>query len=378
MKKSLIALAAFAATASFAQSTVTLSGNVKAGVAQTKYSGAAAATNNGTATGLADGSSRFILSGSEDLGGGLKANFQVDTRFRLDDNGNAAAGAANLTSSPLATGNTFVGVSGGFGNVQMGKLDTHYCMGGDTHGTRATALQAASCALLGYVNSPSVGIANASRSTNAVRYTAPTMSGLTLMGTYSFAQSGSEGAVGTTSGGNASHFQGVYVAGPLTVGASMWQAKGEDQTTTVARTGQKATTIMANYNLGVATIGLTYDTSALRAAAANAAFIDTERTVTSIPVTVPMGAGTVLFTYTKAGDTKTGGVTNANTGATLLSVGYDHALSKRTSLGVSYAKLDNKAAAGYGFFTQTALNGTPANAVGTDAGQFYLGLRHAF
>jgi predicted porin len=374
MKKSLIALAALAATASFAQSTVTLSGNVKAGVAQTKYSGSATATNNGSATGLADGSSRFILSGSEDLGGGLKANFQVDTRYRLDDNGAAP------TSSPLAGGNTFVGLSGGFGNVQAGKLDTHYCMGSDSHGTRATALQASSCALLGFVNGAGGGqaIANASRSTNVVRYTAPTMGGLTLQGTYSFAQSGSEGAVGTTSGGNASHIQGVYAAGPLTVGASMWQAKGEDQTTTAARTGQKATTIMANYNLGVATIGLTYDTSAQRAAAASAAFIDTERTVTSIPVTVPMGAGTVLFTYSKAGETKIGGVTQANTGATLMSVGYDYAFSKRTTLGVSYAKLDNKTAAGYALYTQTALNGTPANAVGTDAAQFYLGLRHAF
>lgn len=363
-----------AATASFAQSTATLSGNVKAGVAQTKYSGSATATNNGSATGLADGSSRFILSGTEDLGGGLKANFQVDTRYRMDDNGAAP------TSSPLAGGNTFVGVSGGFGNVQAGKLDTHYCLGSDSHGTRATALQASSCALLGFVNGAGAAqaIANASRSTNVVRYTAPTMGGLTLQGTYSFAQSGSEGAVGTTSGGNASHIQGVYVAGPLTVGASMWQAKGEDQTATAARTGQKTSTFMANYNLGVATIGLTYDTSAQRAAAASAGFIDTERTATSIPVTVPMGSGTALFTYTKAGNTKTGGVTNANTGATLLSVGYDHALSKRTTLGVSYAKLDNKANAGYGLYTQAALNGTAANAVGTDAAQFYLGLRHAF
>jgi predicted porin len=293
----------------------------------------------------------------------------------LDDNGAAP------TSSPLAGGNTFIGLAGGFGNVQAGKLDTHYCMGSDSHGVRATALQASSCALLGFVNGSGAGqaIANASRSTNVVRYTSPNMSGLTLQGTYSFAQSGSEGAVGKTSGGNASHIQGVYVAGPLTVGASMWQAKGEDQTATVARTGQKASTIMANYNLGVATIGLTYDTSAQRSAAASvAAFTDTKRTVTSIPVTIPMGAGTALFTYTKAGNTKTGGVTNDNTGATLLSVGYDYAFSKRTTLGVSYAKLDNKSAAGYALYTQTALNGTPANATGTDAGQFYLGLRHAF
>jgi predicted porin len=284
-------------------------------------------------------------------------------------------------ASQLATGNTFVGVSGGFGNVQMGKLDTHYCMGSDSHGTRATALQASSCAILGFVNGSGGGqaIANASRSTNVVRYTAPTMSGLTLQGTYSFAQSGSEGAVGNTNGGNATHIQAVYVAGPLTVGASSWQAKGEDQTATVARTGQRASTFMANYNLGVATVGLTYDQSELRAAAANvSAFTNTKRNVTSIPVTVPMGAGTILFTYTKADDVKVGSTTTANTGATLMSVGYDHAFSKRTSLGVSYAKLDNKSAAGYGLYTQTALNGTPANAVGTDAGQFYLGLRHAF
>jgi predicted porin len=385
MKKSLIALAVLAASGTaFAQSTVTLSGIIKGGVAQTKYSGSATPASNGSATGLQDGSSRFILSGTEDLGGGLKANFQLDTRLRLDDNGGTPNAAATpttvLNGSQLAGGNSFLGLSGGFGNIQLGKLDTHYCMGSDSHGVRATALTASSCALLGFVNGSSgaAAVATGSRSTNSVRYTAPAMGGLTLQGTYSFAPGGSEGAVGPTSGGNSSHIQGVYVAGPLTVGASMYQSKGEDQTATVARTGQKASTFMANYNLGVATIGLTYDTSARRDAAASAGFIDTERTTTSIPVTVPMGAGTALFTYSKAGNTKTAGVTNANTGATLLAVGYDHALSKRTTLGISYAKLDNKSAASYALYTQSALGGTPGNGVGTDAAQFYLGLRHTF
>jgi predicted porin len=375
MKKTLIALATLAATASFAQSTVTLSGNVKAGLAQTKYSGSTTAANNGSATGLADGSSRFILSGSEDLGGGMKANFQVDTRFRMDDNGAAP------TSSPLAGGNTFVGVSGGFGNVQLGKLDTHYCLGSDSHGVRATALQASSCALLGYVNGNAAAqaIANTSRSTNVIRYTAPVFSGLTLQANYSTSYAGSEGAVGSTSKGKATNLNAMYANGPLTAGISLWQATGEDQTATVARTGQKATNAMVNYDLGMATIGLAYDQSAQRAANANvAAFTDTKRTAWSVPVTVPVGAGTILFTYTKAANTKTAGVTNADTSASLISVGYDYALSKRTSLGVNYVKLDNKAAAGYALYTQGSLNGTPANAVGTDASQFYLGLRHAF
>jgi len=371
MKKTLVALAVLAASgAVMAQSSVTLSGNVKAGLAQTKYSGLTA--GNGSATGLADGSSRFILSGTEDLGGGLKANFQVDTRYRMDDNGGAP------TSSPLAGGNTFVGLSGSMGNVQAGKLDTHYCMGSDSHGTRATALQASSCALLGYVNSASVGIANASRITNVVRYTAPTMSGLTLQATKSFSTAGPEGAVGDTQGGGANHFQGVYTQGKLTLGASMYEQKGEDQTSTSARTGQKASTFMVNYNLGVATVGLTRDQSTQRAAAAGAGFVDTKRTATSLPVTIPMGTGTALFTYTKADASKTAGVTNAGTGSKLMSIGYDLALSKRTSLGVSYASLNNDANASYGLYTQAALNGTPANAKGQDATQFYVGVRHAF
>ena len=365
-----------------AQSSVTLSGNVKAGLAQTKYSGLTA--GNGSATGLADGSSRFILSGTEDLGGGLKANFQVDTRYRMDDNGgtlnSAATGATVLNGSQLAGGNTFVGLSGSMGNVQAGKLDTHYCMGSDSHGTRATALQASSCALLGFVNGSGAGqaIANASRITNVVRYTAPTISGLTLQATKSFSTASSEGAVGDTQGGGASHFQGVYTQGALTLGASMYEQKGEDQTSTVARTGQKASTFMVNYNLGVATVGLTLDQSATRAAAASAGYVDTKRKVTSLPVTVPMGTGTAIFTYTKADATKTAGVTNAGTGSKLMSIGYELALSKRTSLGVSYASLNNDANAAYGLYTQTALNGTPANAKGQDATQFYAGVRHTF
>ena len=145
MKKSLVALAVLAATGAFAQSTVTLSGTIKAGVASNNYSGSATAPNNGSNIGVADGSSRFALSGSEDLGGGLRANFAIETRFRADE---AGGGAGTGASGQVAGGNTFVGLSGGFGAVQIGRLDTHYCFGSDQHGTRATALTASSCSLL--------------------------------------------------------------------------------------------------------------------------------------------------------------------------------------------------------------------------------------
>ncbi len=104
MKKLLIALAALAAvgTAS-AQSSVTLSGIIKGGIAVTEYTNGPIGTRtNGSGWSVQDGSSRFILSGVEDLGGGLKGLFQIDTRFRVDDNGAArlSASARWLPATP--------------------------------------------------------------------------------------------------------------------------------------------------------------------------------------------------------------------------------------------------------------------------------------
>src|SRR5258708_6022249 len=78
MKKSLVALAAFAAVSAFPQSSVTLSGVIKGGLAETKYSNGpnTPAFPNGSGTSVADGSSRFLIGGTEDLGGGLKAVFR--------------------------------------------------------------------------------------------------------------------------------------------------------------------------------------------------------------------------------------------------------------------------------------------------------------
>ncbi len=77
MKKSLVALAALAATTAFAQSSVTISGN-----ADVAYANKEAINGTGAkflkSTGVGDGANvpnRIILTVTEDLGGGLKAQF---------------------------------------------------------------------------------------------------------------------------------------------------------------------------------------------------------------------------------------------------------------------------------------------------------------
>lgn len=369
MKKSLLAVAVAAAlpAAAFAQTNVTLSGIVKLGLANTKMDNGA--TGNGSGTSMDDGSSRFIISGSEDLGGGMKGIFMIDTRFRPD-----------VGTGSLASGNSFVGVAGGFGSIRLGRLDTYYQYGTDEFGARAVALQHSNISILSWVGgvqgtiggNTNAAIANASRSSNVIRYDLPAMGGLsgglTYTNNFSTAPGADDGAVGDPSKGTAWSLDLAWRGGPITVGGAYWDADYEGLPT---NDGQQSWRLYGSYNFGIFTAGLTYDDSKIKGAT------DAKRTAWSIPLTAKLGPGTLLFTYTAAGDVKAGG-TLADTGAKMFAIGYDYPLSKRTSVGVSYANLKNDANANYALFTMNALGGHTNPVVGQDVRQFYVGLRHAF
>ena len=115
MKKSLLALAvlgAFAGVAS-AQSSVTLYGLIDANFGK----------DNGSAQKrMGQGaSSRLGFRGSEDLGGGSSAFFQIENRFR-PWNG-TINGGNGVNGSPLSLfqGRSIVGVKGGWGDVRLGR-----------------------------------------------------------------------------------------------------------------------------------------------------------------------------------------------------------------------------------------------------------------
>ena len=402
---------------------------MKAGVASTTYSGSQQPHSpNGTGLGVSDGSSRILIGATEEIvKGGLRAMFQVDFRVRIDDNGGTADNNANgslgrrttaWNASQLGTGNTFIGIADSWGMIRIGKLDTHYCAGSDQHGSRATALQASSCGLLGYVNGSGAGnaIANASRSTNIINYVSPTIQGFVLGLSHStawqgntfwapdaaanaslYGQTGSEGPLDSQGKGGAMNVRLDYANGPIKAGASWWDATGENKAMgtnpTVAnevryrRSAQEGLTVYGDYNFGMGSIGLTWDKSSTSSAAQNAGFLKSERTVVSVPVTLKVGGpGTLIGTWSRASDIdRSGAVTAtapagsaAGTGATLISIGYNHDLSKRTSLGINYAKMNNGANGSYGFYTQTSLAGHTVPVAGQDQEQYYIGLRHTF
>jgi predicted porin len=124
MKKSLIALAVLAASgAALAQSSVQVYGIVDAWVGSERLQ-----VDNGNGlqgvrqTLLGSGGisgSRFGFKGTEDLGGGLKANFLLEQGFSIDD-GKAAEVGKQFSRQ------AYVGFSGGFGEVKLGKIWTAY------------------------------------------------------------------------------------------------------------------------------------------------------------------------------------------------------------------------------------------------------------
>eukprot|EP01034_Spumella_vulgaris_P031731 gene31731-39199_t len=93
-------------TAAFAQSSVTLYGRVNTTVERQEV-------GNVKTTGLFNNSSRFGFKGSEDLGGGLKAGFQLESGFNSDTGASATTFFGRQSE---------VNLSGGFGAVRLGRF----------------------------------------------------------------------------------------------------------------------------------------------------------------------------------------------------------------------------------------------------------------
>ncbi|MBX9348923.1 porin [Chromobacterium vaccinii] len=109
MKKTLIALAvATLPAAAFAD--VTIYGQLKAGVENVDAAGI-------NKTNVDDMGSRIGFKGSEDLGNGLKAIWQVESGFDID-------GSNRQKYGTFASRESFVGLDTGYGKVRLGNIST--------------------------------------------------------------------------------------------------------------------------------------------------------------------------------------------------------------------------------------------------------------
>jgi len=388
MKKSLLALAVLGAfaTGAQAQTNVSIGGIVQANVKNYKVS-------NVTAAGRVaknelrvddDYNSRFWLTGTEDLGGGLSALFYVENRFNTDQR--QSTGGA--TGAGLADGDTFVGLKGGFGQVTVGKhswmsvqgLTTEFMTG--TNGF--SAMPTSMTATYSIMNQAGTYL-DITRRVNSVTYRSPVISGFSGVVGVSSASAGAEGTIGTGAtpteynNGREYYLQANYANGPLALGLAYRDFTAEGNGTAGATAAALATQIddkqlrfTGSYKFAGFKVGAIVDRARRESALVNG--VTASRTAWSIPVSYAFGNSTILASYTKAGDL--GGVND--TGAKMYTLGYDYALSKRTNVGVFYSRLDNDANGTYQpFLSGTSFTGS-ALAAGETASTFALGVKHTF
>ncbi len=319
MKKSLLALAVLGAFAGVAQaqSAVTVYGVVDLGLSK---------TNKGGITSLVNGdNSRLGFKGSEDLGGGLSANFQYEMRFDADTGVTEGNG-----TRPLLQGRSWVGLAGGFGSLRLGR-DLTALQGstaafdpwGATRGRGAF-----SPFMLGSYGSDPLNPANATqnRFSNAVFYSSPAMGGFQANLSVATKEGGT---TAITAPNTPISLSGTYANGPIAavaayernaVDAKMWALGG-------------------SYNLGPAKLMATYaNTDASTTAGLPAGTpVGADGKVWTLGATANLGTGKVLAGYGQQRPDAAGAINTKR-----FALGYEHPLSKRTYL---YTDIINQKAA---------------------------------
>jgi predicted porin len=337
MKKTLVALAALAAvgTAS-AHSTVTLYGIADVWLGSTKTE----TLTGGVLTGVRQtkldgggyGGSRFGFRGTEDLGGGLKANFVLEQGVNVDT---GTPGAAGLQFNRQA----YVGFSGGFGEVRLGRQHTAY----DTLRAATNHSFDTSFAVTGSVWGK--GIADyANRVDNQITYISPDFSGFSGALTYGLG----EDKTATASARDTTAVHLKYAAGPLLVGVAYQQ---QEISNTVDRTH---TLLAGSYDFGMAKV-----TAGFNRAKQDGVGKDNEY---QLGVDFPVAANArIALGYAYAKKKNAAGASLGKTDGYSLTGYYD--LSKRTRLYAGLRNYQDKNAAG----------------VKTEKGNLYaIGVRHRF
>ena len=287
MKRRLVSAivpAMFAAPA-FAQSSVTLYGLIDMGIGYTNDVGGK--SNYQMASGFAQGS-RWGLKGTEDLGGGYSALFQIESGFNGASGTLAQGGRAFGRQAYVGLGSTR------FGTVTLGRqYDSLVDYLAPTTANGSWGVYPFSHPL----DNDNTG--NSFRVNNTVKYASPDFSGFSFGGTYSFSND-------TGFANNRQWSVGAqYENGGLLVAAAFLNADNPGATPGGAiagagTVGADANFVSArlrifgagiNYTAGPATVGFAYTNSNISRPSENVGYLFGAETIQ--PVSGPLAGGTV-------------------------------------------------------------------------------------
>jgi len=321
-------------------------------------------TANGRVNSIVPGvsaGSRWGVRATEDLGGGLKVQANLESGFSADTGTSAQGGR-------LFGRRAIVALSGGFGSVELGRQTTPLWR-------VAAATDAFDGLMLGNPSSNVFIRANSQyvRADNGIWYISPNWSGLnvqllwapgesTAAGVSGSAGSISSGSVAYTVGDLSLHYAGLRNSGATNLNST--QAKAE----TLHQLG-------ATYKLGAFKLFAGYGTAERDAGTGTGALGRVDHRSSMLTGTYTQGAHKVLVGY---GVLEDQAVANADT--SVWAIGYQYSLSKRTMVYAGWSKRSNETNAQY-LLLDGATNGalTTANVPrGFDPSAWTFGLRHVF
>lgn len=355
MKKSLIALAVASAIASpafAATSNVDIYGVMHFAIEDTNVSGSDIA--------VVDRVSRFGLKGSEDLGGGLSAIWQIEQQIEATSSNNTAFGGKGLR-------NTFVGVKGGFGTVLIGRHDTPYKMSTgkyDLFADTAADYNSGVGVTLNVTGTTTTSISSTGvidnnhdyRSPQAIAYMSPNFSGLQF----------GAAVVATNTAANlnanksldAYSLSANYDNGPISLAAGY-----QNVTDLGASDKSKAWKIGGGYSFGNLKVAGVFEKADFFAG-------DLDVTGYQLNAAYAMGAITLKANYGKKKFDVSGLGDESGKQWTL---GADYNLSKRTVAYMLYTKADTVT-----INAVVSASAATVNASSNDVGTFAVGIKHSF
>lgn len=288
---------------------------------------------------MANNSSRFGIKGDEDLGGGLKAIYQIESPIFAADEGTGGFGGTMR--------NTFVGFSGGWGAVKIGRHDTPY----KDLGRKLDNFNEQVGDMRNFIGNAGT---YDKRVSNMIRYESPSFAGLNVV-VQNTSNNGSDAAANsekdTSLGVN-------FASGPLFVGAAwneVGNGAGVDETTGIRLAGA--------YTMNDFTFGLLWETLSDIAGISGA-----DRDAMGLVAAMKMGNNKFKFHWLNADKTD-----NAATddGGDMWAIGVDHMFSKTALVYLNYASVSNDA---NGTFATASGNGGHGDNLASVAGQDATGI----
>jgi predicted porin len=293
-------------------------------------------------TRLSDRNSILGVRGTEDLGGGLKAFYQLETLFASDE-----------ASGTFASRNSGVGLQGAWGSVLFGRWDTPF-----------KVAHAAIVDVFGDLALPDITGATMNqgnfqrREPNSIQYWSPNWRGVAFRGHYATNE-------GKTATANPYSYGAslVYQAGKLYLAYAHEYHNDQNRTVVTPGVDEEGDAVSATYRLGPVKLSGQYSEYKKTNTTTQKAYY--------AGVEWNIGQHALLASYQNS---KNGGVTTATQPACdLVGLGYRYDFTKRTAFYAEYADVNNKVGSLCNFGTSPL-----TITAGQDPQAYAFGVRHTF